>query len=405
MPPGSVCPSPAPPTAGEPCTIPGELDCHYEREHDCCGNCAQNFTVSCVPDNSTTGAGLWQISSPPCPAESADCCGSEGVVTSPNYPDNYPDNLQRTETIIEVQQGLILSLEFTAFDVYTYYSNCYDDHLTITDGDGTTLMEKSCGPTSDGNILIGDQSISSSLPPNITSTSNIVKLVFITDDIDTSPGWSVSWSAVTPGSVCPSLAPTTPGQHCTLPGELDCHYEREHDCCGNCAQNFTVSCVPDNSTTGAGLWQISSPPCPTESADCCGSEGEVTSPNYPNDYPNNLNETETIKVQQGLILSLQFTAFDVLKLDPTCDNHHLTITDGNGTTLMEKSCGSSSDGNILIEDQSISSSLPPNITSTSNIVKLVFSTFYTDYWGFGTRSSGWSVSWSAVTPGVEADKL
>ena len=76
--PGSLCPSPIPPTPGQPCTLPGELDCHYEREHDCCGNCAQNFTVSCVPDNSTTGAGLWQISSPPCPAESADCCGSEG---------------------------------------------------------------------------------------------------------------------------------------------------------------------------------------------------------------------------------------------------------------------------------------------------------------------------------------
>ena len=75
-----------------------------------------------------------------------------------------------------------------------------------------------------------------------------------------------------PGSVCPSSIPPTPGQPCTLPGELDCHYENEDDCCGNCnAQNFTISCVPDNATTGAGLWQMSSPPCPT---DCCGSEGE-----------------------------------------------------------------------------------------------------------------------------------
>ena len=75
--PGSVCPSPSPPTPGQPCTLPGELDCHYqhEPEHDCCGNC-QNFTLSCVPDNSTTGAGLWQMSSPPCPV---DCCGSKGA--------------------------------------------------------------------------------------------------------------------------------------------------------------------------------------------------------------------------------------------------------------------------------------------------------------------------------------
>ena len=107
-----------------------------------------------------------------------------GEVTSPNYPNNYPNWLWETETI-EVEEGLILSLQFTAFDIeYDIYGNCGDDHLTITDGDGTTLMEKSCGST---------------LPADIISTSNIVKLVFMTDDYDTRPGWSVSWSAVTPG--------------------------------------------------------------------------------------------------------------------------------------------------------------------------------------------------------------
>ena len=202
--PGSVCPSLAPPTPGQPCTLPGELDCQYESEHeqyehDCCGRCAQRF--SCVSDSSTSGAGLWQMSSsPPCPA---DCCGSEGErwkencwnipllelillatgeVTSPNYPDNYPNNLEKTDTI-QVEQGLILSLQFTAFDVESH-STCDYDHLTITDGDGTTLMEKSCGST---------------LPANITSTSNIVKLVFITNWRTTRAGWSVKWSAVTSG--------------------------------------------------------------------------------------------------------------------------------------------------------------------------------------------------------------
>ena len=119
------------------------------------------------------------------------------MVTSPNYPGNYPNNLEKTDTI-QVEQGLIISLQFTAFDIeaeydydyeeeeYDYESfTCPDDHLTITDGDGTTLMEKSCG---------------NSLPAAIRSISNIVKLVFITDDSDTGwTGWSVSWSAVTPG--------------------------------------------------------------------------------------------------------------------------------------------------------------------------------------------------------------
>ena len=119
-----------------------------------------------------------------------------GVVTSPNYPDNYPNNLERTYTI-QVGEGLIISLQFTAFQIeaqydYDYETYEYDyesvnfcyDHLTIMDGDGTTLMEKSCG---------------SSLPAAITSISNMIRIYFSTDGSGTSTGWNVSWTAVTAG--------------------------------------------------------------------------------------------------------------------------------------------------------------------------------------------------------------
>ena len=135
-----------------------------------------------------------------------------GEVTSPNFPNYYPNNIEKTVQI-KVEQGMIISLQFTAFyieaeyeeyeyeeyDYYDYYSNIgCPDHLTITDGDGTTLMEKSCGSASNGNIEIGGQSIGSTLPPNITSKSNIVKLHFSTGNGGNS-GWKISWSAVTPG--------------------------------------------------------------------------------------------------------------------------------------------------------------------------------------------------------------
>ena len=84
--------------------------------------------------------------------------------------------------MIEVEQGLILSLTFSAFDIH--YSGSCNDHLTITDGDGTTLMEKSCG---------------SSLPAAITSRTNMIKVVFSTDSDVTESGFSLSWTAVTPG--------------------------------------------------------------------------------------------------------------------------------------------------------------------------------------------------------------
>ena len=117
-----------------------------------------------------------------------------GVITSPNHPDYYPNNLEKTE-MIQVEQGLILSLEFTAFNI-EYHSTCSYDHLKITDGDGTTLMEKSCGSTSDGNVSIGGESIGSFLPPAIRSRSNSINLVFITDGSVAYPGWSISWRAM-----------------------------------------------------------------------------------------------------------------------------------------------------------------------------------------------------------------
>ena len=94
---------------------------------------------------------------------------------------------------------MALSLEFTAFDI-EYDSDCDYDHLTITEGNGAILMEKSCG--SEGNFVIGGEKVNSTLPPNVWSRSNKVNFEFVTDSGGTRPGWNVSWRAVTPGK-CP----------------------------------------------------------------------------------------------------------------------------------------------------------------------------------------------------------
>ena len=75
-------------------------------------------------------------------------------------------------------------MQFTAFDVQ-YVSTCSYDHVTIKNGDGTTLMEKTCG---------------SSLPAAVTSTSNIVEIYFHTDRRTSKSGWRLTWRAVTPGA-------------------------------------------------------------------------------------------------------------------------------------------------------------------------------------------------------------
>ena len=106
-----------------------------------------------------------------------------GVIASPNYPNNYPANLRKTE-IIEVEEGLSVVMQFTAFVVESH-STCAFDYVTIKNGDGTTLMEKTCG---------------SSLPAAVTSTSNRVEIFFYTDGDFSYSGWRLTWRAVTPGA-------------------------------------------------------------------------------------------------------------------------------------------------------------------------------------------------------------
>ena len=109
---------------------------------------------------------------------------AEGVLSSPNYPGKYPNNHKKTETI-QGGPGTVLVLEFTAFDVESHAS-CRFDYLKIRDGDGTTLMGKTCG---------------SSLPAQITSRTNKVFLDFKTDGKGKRTGWKVVWHDATPGDL------------------------------------------------------------------------------------------------------------------------------------------------------------------------------------------------------------
>ena len=78
-----------------------------------------------------------------------------------------------------------MSIHFTVFATA-------GDYLSITDGDGTTLMGRTSGY---------------SKPANITSKTNVVKLLFTTNEHHPRTGWSVNWSAVTPGvSIFPKSA-------------------------------------------------------------------------------------------------------------------------------------------------------------------------------------------------------
>ena len=102
---------------------------------------------------------------------------STGVVTSPNYPCNYSNYVNTTETI-RVKEGMVVVLEFTAFNTEGNV-----DKLTIRDSDGTTLMEERSGEC---------------IPGKIWSKTNVVHLHFDTNGWGTRTGWNATWAASTP---------------------------------------------------------------------------------------------------------------------------------------------------------------------------------------------------------------
>ena len=89
-----------------------------------------------------------------------------------------------------------MRLEFSQFAVRicTNINECPCSHVKITDGDGTILMDKSCGyathPTDSSSYF---------MPPMITTKTNAVDIYHHTDGSGAAAGWSFNWTAVTPG--------------------------------------------------------------------------------------------------------------------------------------------------------------------------------------------------------------
>ena len=119
-------------------------------------------------------------------------CLPLGIIASPNYADSpsYPRYLQKTD-IIRVESEKILRLEFTFFEVGGSYCN---DFVEITDGNGATLLEKTCGQTADSSGYDYFE-----LPVIFTTTNTAIISFYTNTNHARRRGWSLSWSAVSPG--------------------------------------------------------------------------------------------------------------------------------------------------------------------------------------------------------------
>lgn len=193
-----------------------------------------------------------------------------GILTSPEYPNKYKNYINKTYPIL-VEEGKVVEIEFTKFEV-EYEQSCEYDWLKITESNGATILDKSCGDTKPTSPLL--------------SKTNSVNVIFWTDHSKTYNGWSLNWRAVS----------------------------------------------------------------------------YITSPNYPKKYDNDLkDEVYLIEAigHEGK-LELIFVDFEIEIYKGNCVDS-VEIIDGDGKTLMGKTCGSERPGKIL---------------SNTNKVNVIFNTDY-----------------------------
>jgi len=282
------------------------------------------------------------------------------------------------------------------------------DYLEITDGDGTLLGHFGAAHyVSDGfrkGIKI----------PDLTSVTETVHVLFHTDDSVTRSGWRLEWSsAPAEGEQPTSGVLTSPGYPGDYQNSLDVVQKIQVPEGNTIWIRFTDFTVEDeidwvevrDSGTGSTLWLdgpvdelfVSNTSTVevqffTDSSvtyrgwrlewGMVGDEesmlksGVLTSPNYPNDYPNNHDSTQTVVVAEGKTIRYVWTNFRTEGWNggPGGPWDYVEILDEDGTSLMSKTYGGSS--------------LPSPGTSYTNIMHVKF---HTD--GDTTRS-GWRLEWN-----------
>ncbi|KAK3106526.1 hypothetical protein FSP39_021900 [Pinctada imbricata] len=305
-------------------------------------------------------------------------CGSDlttttGIITSPNYPSNYPHNRDCIWTITAPQGNQIL-LNVTEFAL-EFHPNCNYDYLEIRNGGypSSPLVGKYCGSTIDRIIR---------------SHSNRLYIRFRTDVSQYARGFQIMYDATSSGCGADLTSPTgsfvSPNYPMAYSHNAECFYTitvakgstiqltfvdfdlEEHS---RCIYDYIE--IHDNSASGPVLAKLcgSQNPDPITSpgnklwikyrtdysvpgrgfhiyySTVCNNRlttysGVIESPNFPDPYPHNRNCTWIIDTTLGNTVNVSFSHFDV-EGDANCQYDYLELRDGALMTspLLSKVCG------------------------------------------------------------------
>ncbi|BHF63125.1 Bone morphoproteintic protein 1 [Sparganum proliferum] len=305
----------------------------------------------------------------------------EGIFTSPGYPDIYPPKRECTWRI-EVPAGFAVLLTFYSFDLEGG-QNCQYDYLDIFDGSSALYpkLDELCGVE---------------LPKPIRSTGNTMTVRFVTDAGVQKQGFAARFQKVSYAEKdncvrdnhdCEQVCINIPGGYkCQcydgynlLSDEKSCQpvacggYLRANE--GDIVSPVNISAYPLNSKC---VWQIevsagfsvlltfesfelekqsdcssnyveildgpsdASPVLLISCADYIKADnGNISSPDYPNNYPPNSKCIWRIEVSVGFSVLLTFESFD-LEEETDCLFDYLEIFDGSSecSPMLRKLCGS-----------------------------------------------------------------
>ena len=108
-----------------------------------------------------------------------------GILTSPNYPQDYPNSHDSSQEI-RVAEGNTIKMRFTDFNTERKY-----DYVEITDAGGSFWTRLSGPRTSSGPT---SRSTKAGGPEYIVSKTNRVLVKFHTDGDTQRNGWSLEWT-------------------------------------------------------------------------------------------------------------------------------------------------------------------------------------------------------------------
>ncbi|XP_078582053.1 cubilin-like isoform X2 [Branchiostoma floridae x Branchiostoma japonicum] len=324
--------------------------------------------------------------------------GNTGTLMSPNYPQNYPHNLE-CEWTINVDPGYHVSLNFDPNFFIEAHSACAYDYVMIRDGENEN-----------GDDL--GTFCANNVPPPVQSTSNVMFVKFRSDYSSSGMGFSANWTVGCGATLtADSGSIMSPGYPTQYDNNLDCNYtiapsdsqrfivlefdtnvfqiEQGTNCrwdyvsvnegtadspgqqlgryCGDDPPSahstlgtMFVRFFTDQSVLGQGFRA-------TYTVSECGGRftdpsGVIASPTHPAEYHNNLNCTYIMTVADNRIVELKFSLFD-LEAHSQCNYDYLEVRDGPSfdSPLLAKLCGGE---------------IPDTIRSSGNAM---FVSFVTDY--------------------------